>query len=197
VFDHGPLGGPPLGAHGHADALGVWLSVDGRPALGARGTGRYVGDPELRRFHRGTGSQPTARVDGADQSVPHEHPFLWRTQARATLEVADPRSGRAAASHDGYLASRGVRHRREVRLVGDSVQLRDRLEGRGRHHLCLHLPLAPGASLQVIPDPRATLGRRTDLHRPRYGADGIPATTLLLEAVVEAGEELVTELRPA
>ncbi len=39
VFDHGPMGYGTLAAHGHADALSVWLSVDGAPVLIDAGRG--------------------------------------------------------------------------------------------------------------------------------------------------------------
>jgi hypothetical protein len=38
VFDHGPLGLMPLAAHGHADALAIWLTIDGEPVFIDAGT---------------------------------------------------------------------------------------------------------------------------------------------------------------
>ncbi|MCB9689614.1 MAG: heparinase II/III family protein [Alphaproteobacteria bacterium] len=197
VVDHGPLGGPPLSAHGHADALAIWLSVDGRPVLGGRGTGRYVGDPVARRFHRGTSAHATVVVDGADQSVQHDHPFLWRTSARAKLEDLDLARRTLTASHDGYRERRGVEHRRTVRLADRRVELWDTIEGRGRHHVAVVLPLRPGADLRVEVDPRCVLRERTDPHAPRYGQPTVEARTLVAEAVLDAPFTIRTVLSPA
>ncbi|MCA9492695.1 MAG: heparinase II/III-family protein, partial [Myxococcales bacterium] len=197
VVDHGPLGGPPLAAHGHADALALWLSVDGRPVLGGRGTGRYVGDPVGRRFRRGTSAHATVVVDGADQSVQHDHPFLWRTRARSRLEDLDLARHTLTASHDGYRQRRGVEHRRTVRLADRRVELWDTIEGRGRHHVAVVLPLRPGADLRVEVDPRCVLRERTDRHAARYGHPCIEARTMVAEAVVEAPATLRTVLSPA
>ena len=48
VFDHGPLGLMPLAAHGHADALAVWLTIDGEPVFIDAGTYRYFSGGETR-----------------------------------------------------------------------------------------------------------------------------------------------------
>ena len=48
VFDHGPLGLMPLAAHGHADALAVWLTIDGEPVFIDAGTYRYFSGGDTR-----------------------------------------------------------------------------------------------------------------------------------------------------
>jgi hypothetical protein len=48
VFDHGSLGLMPLAAHGHADALAVWLTIDGEPVFIDAGTYRYFSGGETR-----------------------------------------------------------------------------------------------------------------------------------------------------
>ena len=55
TFDHGPLGMPPLYNHGHADALSITLSLNGKPILVDPGTYRYNGVPEWRGTSRARG----------------------------------------------------------------------------------------------------------------------------------------------
>lgn len=203
VFDHGPLGGCTLAAHGHADALSVQFHVDGQPVVVGRGTGRYNADPDGRRFHRGTGAHPTVVIDGRDQSRPHDHPFLWRTRARTVLEDVDLVAGRVTARCDGT-ADRGVVHRRTVEVADGRLTVTDRLEGRGRHHVAVGFPLAPGLEVgddrsvrlgavrlaRWVGDPALALrvvcgGERPGpgWHSPSYGR-WEPATTLSFQAHV-------------
>lgn len=193
AFDHGPLGGAFLAAHGHADALAAYLTVE-RPLLVGRGTGTYLGDPSVRRFHRGTRAHPTVVVDGADQSVQHDHPFLWRTRARAWLEHVDLAAATATAAHDGY-RRRGVLHRRTVTLHDDALVLDDLLDGQGRHHVAVVLPLPPDLDrLALDADPRTTVRAVRDRHSPAYGR-WVDATTLLAEAHVRLPIRLRTVIR--
>ncbi|MEQ1572586.1 MAG: heparinase II/III-family protein, partial [Myxococcota bacterium] len=205
VFDHGPLGGFALAAHGHADALATYLHDRFGPVLVGRGTGVYVGAPDFRRFHRGTSAHPTLVLDGADQSAPSDHPFLWRTRATATLDHARPEEGFASAHHDGY-AGRGVVHRRAVRVEGPRFTWVDTVDGAGLHHVAVTLPLAPGLTLdadravwdgarrvgRIALDPRLrweviTGGERPGpgWHASAYG-EWSPATTVCASAVLRA-----------
>ena len=189
VFNHGPLGGCTLAAHGHADALSVWVHVDGKPVVVGRGTGRYNANPAGRRFHRGTSAHPTAVLDGLDQSTPHDHPFLWKTRATTVLEHVDLDRGTVTARCEGY-RGRGVIHRRTVEVGPDRVVITDQWLGDGRHHIALGFPLAPGLRIgdglsvvdgdrvvaRWVPDPalRARVvvgGERPGLgwHSPSYG----------------------------
>jgi hypothetical protein len=68
VGNSSPLGLRPLGGHGHADALSVWLSVRGRPILVDPGTYLYHDGGAWRRHFRGTTAHSTIRVDGQDQA---------------------------------------------------------------------------------------------------------------------------------
>ena len=52
VFDAGPLGFPPLFAHGHADALSFWLSYGGREFLIDPGTFCYYANDVWRAYFR-------------------------------------------------------------------------------------------------------------------------------------------------
>ncbi|MEQ1503939.1 MAG: heparinase II/III-family protein [Myxococcota bacterium] len=181
VVDHGPLGGCWHAAHGHADALAVYVHDAEGPWIVGRGTGRYHGPG--RRFHRGTAAHPTVVIDGRDQSTPNAAPFLWDTRAVATLEHASP--DRVVARVEG--APHGVVHRRTVTVDGDGVHLVDTLIGAGRHHVAVVLPVAPGRTATITADPRCTVRAITGgprpgpgWHSPRYGV-WVEATTWLVE----------------
>ncbi|MFO7614448.1 MAG: alginate lyase family protein, partial [Bacteroidales bacterium] len=69
TLDHGPLGMPPLYNHGHADALSITLSKNGRPMLVDPGTYRYNGVPQWRKYFKGTRAHNTVTIDDQDQAV--------------------------------------------------------------------------------------------------------------------------------
>ncbi|MCV2361801.1 heparinase II/III family protein [Paucibacter sp. TC2R-5] len=121
LVDAGPLGYLGIAAHGHADALQVWLAVAGVPVLIDPGTYSYWADKEWRDYFRGTSAHNTVRVAGLDQSVSGGR-FMWTRKA----QIGNPRTVtrtpdggfHICASHDGYmrLASRFT-HSREVKFV--------------------------------------------------------------------------------
>ena len=187
VMDHGPLGEPDLAAHGHADALGLWIELDDGPVLVGRGTGTYNGNPALRRFHRSSVAQPTVVIDGLSQSQPHEHPFLWRTRAHCRVHEMDLADGMLVASHDGYAERLGIVHRRRIEHTASELVIEDALLGRGTHHVAIQFPLAPGlrvvateheltvrnaarALLEVRPDPRCSVRIRRRGRQALHGA---------------------------
>jgi hypothetical protein len=131
AFDHGPLGFLSIAAHGHADALALWLHVDGAPVLVDSGTFLYSGGGETREALRATASHNTLTIDGASQSAT-AGPFNWRAKAAARLErlnAGDDWSVRA--SHDGYADRFGFRHERTVSRAPDGFSVEDRLIGDG------------------------------------------------------------------
>jgi len=133
LFDHGPLGYLSIAAHGHADALSVWLHVDGRPVLVDAGTFAFHAGGPWRAHFRGSAAHNTLTVDGEDSSA-QAGPFNWSRKARSELHAWDgsPGAWHVEASHDGYLAAYGYRHRRRVERLGPGVwQIADRLEGEG------------------------------------------------------------------
>src|SRR5215510_3255106 len=139
VFDAGPLGLPPLNAHGHADALSFWLSYGGREFLIDPGTFTYYSSTQWRSYFRGTAAHNTLRIDRKDQSLPGGT-FLWREAAQCRLEHVQDTDAyvNATASHDGYRRlSDPVIHTRELRLFKKSPTLviTDRLKCQGSHDI--------------------------------------------------------------
>jgi hypothetical protein len=120
VMDAGPLGYLSLAAHGHADALSVWLSHAGRPVIVDPGTGSYAPARYAEReYFRSARSHATAIMDRRDLAV-MRGAFLWgeRYTARPLYAAGDNDWSCAEAEHDAYRAL-GVSVRR--RLVVDAT----------------------------------------------------------------------------
>jgi hypothetical protein len=215
VLDHGPLGLDGRAAHGHADALSIWMHLDGHPVLVDSGTYRYTGDPAWRRYLRGTAAHSTLTLDDADQSEQHG-PFGWSRRAAARrIEAGDA----VTADHDGYEARFGVVHRRTVAVDDRCVRVEDRLEGRLRaaatlrirFHLSPDLDLGAveerfearrnGVEVLRIEPPvglTASIVRQRSapapgVHSPRYGTR-VSAACLVLEGCARVGETYRTNL---
>jgi hypothetical protein len=120
IFDHGPIGWGNLGAHGHADALAVWLHIGGQPVIIDAGTYLFHGDAEARAAFRSTRSHNTVLINESDSSV-MTGPFMWSTRDRAVAHLEAARSSRTSweisASHNGYVRRYGVKHRRTVSMT--------------------------------------------------------------------------------
>jgi uncharacterized heparinase superfamily protein len=127
VFDHGPVGYAWTAGHGHADALSVWLHLDGHPVLVDTGTYRYNGAPEWREYIRSTAAHNTVQLGGLEQSET-SGPFNWGRRAEVKLIRSEPDRGGGwvEAQHDGFVADLGLQHARRVCLDGLlSFEIRD------------------------------------------------------------------------
>jgi hypothetical protein len=114
VFDHGPLGYLSIAAHGHADALSVWLSVGDIPVIVDAGTYVYNSAPIWRERFRSSLIHNTLSIRQVSSSST-SGPFNWGAKADARLvSGCASRSREVVAEHDGYLRKFGVRHRRRV-----------------------------------------------------------------------------------
>jgi len=137
VVDAGPQGTGRCG-HGHADALSVRLSAEGRCFLIDPGTGVYSSDANERDLLRGTAAHNTVRVDGCDQALA-DGPFAWSAIPNVKAERWVQRDCFAflSASHDGYSRLPDpVLHRRFVFHRNNGLWLvRDVCEGRGAHSI--------------------------------------------------------------
>ncbi len=146
VIDAGPQGTGTAG-HGHADALSVQLSVNGRERLADPGTFCYISSGKERDLFRGTAAHNTLQVDSLSQADP-EGPFAWRSLP--SVRVEQWAAGRTfdlfAGSHTGYCRlAQPVVHRRWVfHLKSRFWLVRDLVLGEGVHQLDLFWHLAPG-----------------------------------------------------
>jgi hypothetical protein len=128
VLDHGPLGYLSIAAHGHADALSLWLAVDGLPVLVDPGTYRYQGGGAWRDWFRSTQAHNTLTVAQAGQSLA-SGTFNWSHKAAAQLDSSVEEPWRITASHDGYQSRFGVRHQRAIALSERGLTIEDSLVG--------------------------------------------------------------------
>ncbi len=134
AFDCGPLGFLSTAAHGHADALSIWLSVNGIPLLIDAGTYAYQEGREWRDYFRGTSAHNTIRIGKRDQSE-ILGTFLWGKRARAKLLrwESNQRFDLAVAEHDGY-KNFGIIHRRAVMFIKPNViVVEDYLSGTSKY----------------------------------------------------------------
>jgi hypothetical protein len=153
LIDCGPIGYPSIAAHGHADALSVWLSICGEPCLIDPGTYSYWADQQWRDYFRGTSSHNTVRIDRLDQSVSGGR-FMWTKKANCTVNQSpvSPEKFVFSGSHDGYTRMRDpVIHTREVRYDGDTglLAVKDLATGFTEHCFEQYWHIAPGVEVSV------------------------------------------------
>jgi hypothetical protein len=129
VFDHGPLGFLSIAAHGHADALAIWLHVDGVPIFVDAGTYLYHSGGVWRDHFRSTGCHNTLEIAGHSQSLTAGS-FNWKHKAKAWLEdKKNEPPWSITARHDGYSTRFGVQHERTLRRTGSGFMIVDQLDG--------------------------------------------------------------------
>ena len=149
TFDHGPLGMPPLYNHGHADALSVTLSKEGRMMLVDPGTYRYNGVPEGRRYFKGTRAHNTVTIDGLDQAV-QETGFIWSRPYAVDLACAERADTGyyTSATHNGYSRlDEPVWHTRSLQYFDHAnFLIKDTFSGTGVHDYELNYQLHPDIS---------------------------------------------------
>jgi hypothetical protein len=123
IFDHGPVGYLSIAAHGHADTLGIWLSVGDKPVIIDAGTYVYNSNSIWRDQFRASALHNTLSIAGYSSSV-SSGLFNWSTKAKAILlKAAQDPLVELVAQHDGYLNRFSVIHRRTIRLVNSSSML--------------------------------------------------------------------------
>ncbi len=137
TIDAGPQGTGNAG-HGHADALSIHLSLDGRRFLIDPGTYRYISEGSERDWFRATAAHNTVTVDKLDQVDP-AGPFAWKSIPNVKKEIWLNRRtfDFFSGSHDGYRRlPKPVTHRRSIfHVKGGLWFVHDLAEGRGDHLL--------------------------------------------------------------
>lgn len=152
LVDAGPQGTGHSG-HGHADALSISFSLDGRPCLVDSGSYCYISDRNERNAFRGTAAHNTLQVDGLDQAVPNG-PFSWESIPTILAEkwIQGETFSLFAGSHNGYeRLTDPVVHRRFVfHLHGGFWLVRDVAVGKGSHALETFWHFAPDLALPPV-----------------------------------------------
>lgn len=131
VMDAGSVGPSYQPGHAHAGTLSVEVCMGGKRVVVNQGISTYEKNAQ-RQWERGTGAHSTLRVDGQDSSEVWGG-FRVARRARVVGRTTDGLRW-AEAGHDGYRRM-GVRHWRKVLVVGGRVEVKDRLEGKGRHRV--------------------------------------------------------------
>ena len=116
IIDCGPLGYLSIAAHGHADALSIYLSIHGTEFLIDPGTYCYHTNQKWREYFRGTSAHNTVRIDRANQSVSGGN-FMWVNKAKAKVIkfALGKNEDIFEGEHDGYFRLNDpVIHRRKI-----------------------------------------------------------------------------------
>jgi hypothetical protein len=185
VVDAGPQGTGRSG-HGHADALSLRLTMDGRRWLVDSGSGVYISqDPADRNTLRGTGAHNTMRVDGVDQAVADE-PFSWTHIPTTQAEnwIVGKSFTYFVGSHNGYarLVDPVVHRRHVLKIAGGLLLVRDIALGRTEHGLEIRWHFAPDLEVQAVGS------GRVEVSISGSRASGSPAQSA---ASVESGLSLI------
>jgi uncharacterized heparinase superfamily protein len=151
VFDHGNLGYLSIAAHGHADALSIWLHIDGQPVFVDAGTYLYHSGSNERDAFRGTAAHNTLCLEGKNSST-ISGPFNWSHKANARITSSDlaPDNWSVESEHDGYIKNFGTRHRRKVEYnsaVG--ITIIDKITGSKNRNVQIGYLLHPDLSAAV------------------------------------------------
>ena len=165
--DAGHLGYLKIAAHGHADALSIYLAAFGEEILIDPGTYAYHTDKKWRDYFRGTSAHNTVRIDRQDQSLSGGN-FMWLQHASVNLEDTrfGERESRVVASHDGYqrLAD-PVTHRRSVSFEKTSnvILVEDTIDCAGEHLAEFHWHFAEHIRIEESQDRKelCAIGRNT------------------------------------
>lgn len=152
-FDFGEIaagvsaGDVPSAAHGHADALSIEVSIEGRPVVVDPGFFTYNGNLEWHRYFRETAAHNTVVIDGLSQAE-FRGRLKWSHGPRTRLHrwVVSSSFAYVEASHDGYARlAQPVLHRRTVVFEKPRYWLiRDELTGEGEHDVEQYFHLTPG-----------------------------------------------------
>jgi hypothetical protein len=195
VVDGGPQGVGRSG-HGHADALSLRLTMNGRRWLVDSGSGVYISkDPADRNLFRGTAAHNTMLVDGVDQAVADE-PFSWTHIPTTRVEnwIAGNSFTYFVGSHNGYLRlGDPVLHRRHVlKIAGGPWLVRDLALGQADHELDVRWHFTPGFKVETVSARQVAIFRE----------DSLPGAAMLSMIVPQeaswlAMEKGVTTLSPA
>ena len=159
LMDFGALGFTSIAAHGHADALSLWLAIGDEYFLVDAGTYAYHSHQEWREFFRSTAAHNTASVDGENQSQMAGR-FLWSAKANARLLRFETKSEHVTieAEHDGYARLQDpVTHRRNIRFdrTTGNLLIEDSFQCAGRHQVDLFFHMHEETVVRAVRDGEA------------------------------------------
>jgi len=150
AMDHGHLGYGSIAAHGHADALAVWLHIDGQPVLADAGTYLYHGGGKWRDYFRSTEAHNTLCVEQASSSIMAGN-FNWSHKANAVLIASEYGENywQVEAQQDGYWKRFGVIHRRSLKVTpAAGFVVEDMLVGDKARHVSVAFLIHPALTVK-------------------------------------------------
>jgi len=210
AFDHGALGYGSIAAHGHADALALWLHMDGQPVLVDAGTYLYHAGGQWRSFFRGTSAHNTLCVEKTGASTMSGN-FNWARKAHAGLISSEygKEEWQVEAEHDGYRKNFGTVHRRTLVITPASgFTVEDTLSGKSPRHVDIGFLIHPsltlahnGKSFEIRSNRQALLlivhqgnlatSIETGWHAPHFG-EKLPAQRIVFSGMLALGEKAIT-----
>jgi hypothetical protein len=200
VFDCGPLGD---GGHGHYDALSIEIAAGGAPLIVDPGRFTYAeGEPNLRRWFKGTTAHNTVTVEGLDQT-PYRRGKPKRPVAEAAAGVRTTRPGLDVLRGAVYSPAYDAVHTRTIVFLDDAYWIvEDRLAAPAVHRYDLRFHLAssearvrgdavsaPGVRIVVAGADRVTL--EPGWIAPEYG---VRHPAAVVSGVRTAAEAVFTTL---
>lgn len=127
LFDHGPLGMKPNFAHGHADALSMLMSINGRQVLVDSGTYTYSNSDGWRNYFRSAAAHNTLHGSSADQAT-SKGAFLWSDPPDVRLVHSINEGARVLLCGEMQRRNRYV-HRRAISFDGRFLVVVDKIWG--------------------------------------------------------------------
>ena len=144
IADVADIGPDYIPGHGHADTLSFEVSLFGERVIVNSGISTY--NKELDRYkQRSTAAHSTIVINDQNSS---EVWSSFRVARRANVfnikSVEDNNSIKFSACHDGYKRLKGnITHCREWNVSRESIEIVDRVSGKGVHNVRSVIPLHP------------------------------------------------------
>lgn len=144
---------PAVGAHSHADALALELTVAGQPVLIDPGTYVYTASRAERELFRATAAHNTVTVDERASAEAGPSVFKWQSspRCRASAWITRDLFDFFEGEHDGYrrLEVPAVHSRAVFFVRGEYWVIRDRIRSEGHHDVAAHFHWAPDVMLRA------------------------------------------------
>lgn len=171
ALEFGGVGFHGHGGHAHNDDFSLAVEWRGQPVICDPGTFIYTADPLARNRFKSTFAHNTLVLDGQEQHPLTAEPF--ELHGRDAAFPAERLGG------EGWAFTRplgeAVAHRREVRVSGGAVRVRDSVSGGGKHRLTWRFTLHPAVRATGTSEGfRLTLPDGSELRL----TSSLPATTL-------------------
>ncbi len=182
LVDSGPPPPPPWDADAHTGTLSLEVTV-GRERLFVNCGAATLGRATWRDAERATAAHSTMVVSNRNSSALGPDGHIGARSATVTVERESADGATLLSlSHDGYMRTDGVTHRRRLFLSADGEDFRgeDRLSGRDGVAFALRFHLYPSVNATLLQNGRAVLlklprggGWRLRSSRPMEIADSI------------------------